>query len=63
MYKKLENNKAVNAKGVSVILSGYITFLSTKYMNLLYPKLLIFFNVKYAIKMLKSAVITVYFVP
>lgn len=25
------------------LLSGYITFLSTKYMNLLYPKLLIFF--------------------
>lgn len=43
IYKKLENNKAVNAKGVLVILSGYITFLSTKYMNLLYPKLLVFF--------------------
>ena len=43
IYKKLENNKAVNAKGASVILSGYITFLTTKYMNLLYPKLLIFF--------------------
>lgn len=43
IYKKLENNKAVNAKGVLVILSGYVTFLSTKYMNLLYPKLLVFF--------------------